>query len=131
MATGLDIPMAAEVLARPETSLERALEIEEEFTFRVLDDAGGHPVIGRGAKLSGRRLIAEVSEYVKPDTCVRIDCRDGLLLGETLACWRKGTAIFAAVELLQALTGLEKLATVREERWGLTRPLDSKIRRRA
>ena len=131
MATTLDIPIAAEVSVRPETSLERALEIEEEFTFRVLDDAGGHPVFGRGAKLVGRRLVAEVSEYIKPDTCVRIECRDGLLLGETLACWRKGAAIFAAVDLLQALTGLAKLAVLREERWGLTRPLRSEIRKRA
>jgi hypothetical protein len=131
MATTLDIPIAAEVSVRPETSLERALEIDEEFTFRVLDDAGGHPVFGRGAKLVGRRLIAEVSEYVKPDACVRIDCRDGLLLGETLACWRDGAAMFVAVELHQALTGLEKLAALRQQRWGLTRPLESRIRKRA
>jgi hypothetical protein len=131
MATAFGTSIANNVLVRPETPLEQALEIEEEFNFRVLDNNGGHLVLGRGAKLVGRRLIAEVSESVKLDTCVRIDCRDGLLLGETLACWREGTAIFAAVELLQALTGLEKLATLGEECWGLTRRLEPGIRKRA
>jgi RNA 3'-terminal phosphate cyclase len=107
------------------------LEIEEDFTFRVLDEEGGHAATGKVAKLVGRRLIAQVSEYMKPDTCVRINCDDALVLGETLGCWREGSVTFAAVELLQALTGLEKLARFQERDWDSAQPIVTQIRRRA
>jgi hypothetical protein len=66
-------------------------------------------------RLVGRTLIAQVSEYLKLETCVRIDCDDAFLLGEILDCWREGPATFAAIQLLQALTGLEELARLRED----------------
>ena len=117
---------------RPENSLEHALEIEEEFTFRVLlDEGGGHSVSGKVAKLVGRRIIAQVSEYMKPDTCVRIDCDDAFLQGEILSCWREGPATFAAVELLEALTGLKELARLREEHWDSPLPLKPEVLQRA
>jgi len=108
-------PSATGFFLRSENPLVPALEIEEEFTFRVLDEGGGHLASGTVAKLVGQRLIAQVSEYIKPDACVQIDCHDAFLLGEVLGCWREGPATFAAVELLQALTGLEELARFREE----------------
>jgi len=122
-------PIAEEVLVRCNPLLGHALQIEGEFTFIVLDNGGGHLASGRVAKLVGRRLMAQVSEYVKPDTCVRIDCSDGLLLGESQACWCEGSAILIVVELLQGLTRLENLALARlREEWGLTEPLESGIR---
>ena len=116
---------------RPDNSLAHAVEIEEEFAFRVLDEACGHLASGRVARLVGRRLIAQVSEYLKPDTCVRIDCDDAFLLGEILGCWREGPATFAAMELLQALTGLEELARLREEHWDSPQPLRPEVLQRA
>jgi hypothetical protein len=117
---------------RPENSLEHALEVEEEFTFKVLlDEGGGHLASGTVAKLVGRRLIARVSEHLKPDTCVRIDCDDAFLLGEILGCWREESATFAAVELLQALTGLEKLTRLREEDWYSPQLLGPEVLQRA
>jgi hypothetical protein len=107
------------------------LEIEEKFTFRVLDEGGGHLVSGRVAQLVGRRLTAQVSEYTQPDACVRIDCDDAFLLGEIIGCWREGPAIFAAVELFQALTGLKELARFNEEHLHLAQPLEPKVRQRA
>src|ERR1035437_1316881 len=115
-------------LLRSENPVADALEIEEEFTFRVLDEGRGHLDSGTVSQLVGRRLIAQVSEYVKPDTCVRIDCNDAFLLGEILGCWREGPATFAAVQLLQALTGLEQLARFREECLDLAQPLKPKVR---
>ena len=100
---------------RPENSLAHAVEIKEKFAFRVLDEACGHLASGRVTQLVGRRLIAQVSEYLKPDTAAQIDCDDTFLLGEILGCWREGPATFAAVELLQGLTGLEELARLGEE----------------
>ncbi|MEI9973756.1 MAG: hypothetical protein WDO73_17910 [Ignavibacteriota bacterium] len=70
-----------------------------------------------------------MSAYIQPDTCVRIECRDGLLLGETQACWREGATTFAAVELLQALTGLQELAKLRNPGVSLTQEL--RMRHRA
>jgi hypothetical protein len=113
---------------RSENPVADALEIEEEFTFRVLDEGSGHLASGTVSQLVGRRLIAQVSEYVKPDACVRIDCNDAFLLGEILGCWREGPATFAAVQLLQALTGLEQLARFREECLDLAQPLKPKVR---
>ena len=75
-------------------------------------DGCGRLLSGRVVQLVGRRLIAEVSEHLKPGACLRIDCEDALVLGEILGCWREKSATFAvvetfaAVELLQALTGL-------------------------
>jgi hypothetical protein len=105
------------------------LEIEEEFTFRVLGEGGGHIVSGTVAKLVGHRLIAQISEYTKPNACVQIDCNDAFLLGEVIGCWREGPATFAAVELLQALTGLEELARFKEECFHSAQTLKPKVRR--
>jgi hypothetical protein len=107
---------------RPGNSLAHAAEIQEKFAFTVLDEGSGHMASGRVAHLVGRRLIAQVSEYLKPDTCVRIECEDSFLLGEILGCWREGTATFAEMELLQAVTGLEELAKLREEHWDAPQP---------
>jgi hypothetical protein len=104
-------------------------EIKQTFTLRVLDDAGGHLASGTVAQLVGQRLIAQVSEQLKPDTCVQIDCGDSFVLGEILGCWREEPATFAAVKLLQALTGLQELAKVREQLSDLPGP--QKVLRRA
>ena len=71
--------------------------INEEFAFRALDEGGDHPPTGRVVQLLGSRLIAQVSQYLKPNTCVRIDREDALLLGEVLGSWREGVASFVAV----------------------------------
>jgi hypothetical protein len=121
---------AAGFFVGPENSLAHEVEIKEEFAFRVLDEARGHLASGRVAQLVGRRLIAQVSEYLKPETCVRIDCDDTFLLGEILGCWREGSATFAAVKLLQVLTGLEELASLQEEYWDSPQPLKPEVLRR-
>lgn len=113
--------------AIPVNSLDHPLEIKEEFTLRVLDEAGEHTVSGRPVKLVGRRLIAQVSERLEPDTCVRIDCDDAFLHGETLGCWVERGSTFAAVELHQALTRLTELARLRRQSWD---PESVLIRRR-
>jgi hypothetical protein len=114
----------------PVNSLEHPLEIGEELTLRVLGNAGEHLVCGRTVKLIGRRLIAEVRESLAPETCIRIDCVDAFVLGETLGCWREGGAIFVAVELHQALTGLERLAKLGGDSWERPR-LEVQMRRSA
>jgi hypothetical protein len=115
-------------LGRTETSLECALEIDEDFTLRVLLDEGGGPLVsGKVIELLGLRLIAQVSAYMKPDTCVQIDCDDALLQGEILGCWREGPVTFAGMELLQALTGLKELAKLREEHWDSPKHLKPEI----
>ena len=106
----------ADAPVKPRNSLAFAVDIKENFAFRVLDDHGGHLASGRVAHLEDRRLIAQVSEYLKPDTCLRIDCDDAFLLGETLGCWREGLATFAAVKLLESLTGLVELTSPEEYR---------------
>ncbi len=115
----------------PVNSLEHPLEIAEELTLRVLGSAGEHLVSGRTVKLVGRRLIAQVWESLEPERCIRIDCVDAFLLGETLGCWREGSAIFVAVELHQALTGLERLAKLGGESWEQPRRLEVQMRRSA
>jgi hypothetical protein len=115
----------------PVNSLEHPLEIGEELTLRVLGNAGERLVSGRTVKLVGRRLIAQVWESLEPETCIRIDCVDAFLLGETLGCWREGAAMFIAVELHQALTGLERLAKLGGESWGQPRRLEVPMRRSA
>ena len=108
---------AAEICLTPEPPPAHGVEIKEIFAFRVLDDDRGHVASGRIARLMGRNLTAQVSERLKPETCVRIDCDDAFLLGEVRSCWREGLAIFAAIELRHALTGLKELARLREEHW--------------
>ena len=106
----------ADAPVKPGNSLAFGVDIKENFAFRVLDDHGGHLASGRVAHLEDRRLIAQVSEYLKPDTCLRIDCDDAFLLGEILGCWREGLATFAAVKLLESLTGLVELTSPEEYR---------------
>jgi hypothetical protein len=115
----------------PVNSLEHPLEIGEELTLRVLGNTGEHLVSGRTVKLVGRKLIAQVGESLEPETCIRIDCDDAFLLGETLGCWREGGATFIAVELRQALTGLERLAKLGGESWEQPRRLEVQMRRSA
>jgi hypothetical protein len=76
----------------------------------VLDEGGERPPTGRVVQLVGGRLIAQVSQNLKPNTCVRIDCEDALLLGEVLGWWREGVASFVAVKLMQMLTGPNGMA---------------------
>jgi hypothetical protein len=91
--------------------------INEEFALSLLDEGGERPPRGRVVQLLGSRLIAQVSQYLKPNTCVRIDRDDALLLGEVIGCWREGVAIFVAVKLIQMLTGLDQLARFRQGHW--------------
>ena len=97
----------------PEHSLSYEVEIKEQFKFRVLDPGGGHLASGKAARLVSGRLIAQVSEYLRPDTCVRIDCDGALLLGEVQGCWCEGLRNFAAIELLQSLAGIGEVAGLR------------------
>ena len=115
----------------PVSSLEHPLKISGELILRVLGNAGEHLVSGRTVKLIGRRLIAQVWESLEPETCIRIDCVDAFVLGETLGCWREGGATFVAVELHQALTGLERLAKLEGESWEQPRRLEVQMRRSA
>ena len=126
-ATVMQQPM----LVKPQAATGSVLEINEDFAFQVLDDDGGHAATGTVAKLAGRRLIAQVSEFMKAETCVRIDGDDSLVLGEVLGCWREGSTTFAAIELLQALNGLNELAHFREEERSTPRAVVTEIRRRA
>src|SRR5450755_4822842 len=103
------------------------MEIKEKFTFRVLDEDGEHLSTGRVVQLVGGRLIAQVSEYLGPNTCVRIDCDDALLLCEVLGCWHQGLATFAAVKLIQTLTGLDQLAGFRQGHWEFPKRLNLEV----
>jgi hypothetical protein len=98
-----------------EHSLSYEVEIKEKFAFRVLDECGGHLASGMAAQLVSGRLIAQVSEYLRPNTCVRIDSDEALLLGEIQGCWCEGRKNFAAIELLQSLAGMGDLGGLREE----------------
>lgn len=90
-------------------SVGNPLEVPEKFTLYVLGAAEQHSCAARGVKLVGRRLIAQISEYLKPNECVRIDCDDAFVVGEVLGCWREGSTIFTAIDLQQAMTGLAEL----------------------
>jgi hypothetical protein len=90
----------------------RAVQIREQFTLVSLDESAGHLTSGRVIQLTGQRLIAQVSEPLRPDTCVKIGCEDAFVLGEILGCWRDQSETFAAVKLLQELSGLEELAEI-------------------
>ena len=83
--------------------------LPEAFSVVVLGDRE-HLVQARALKLIGRRLIAQVSEYLNAEDCVQIGCEDAFLLGEVLGSWREGDATFVAIELQQALTRLSQLA---------------------
>jgi hypothetical protein len=63
----------------------------------------------------GRRLVGELSGPVPPNVCVQIDCKDSLVLGVVLACWREGTIVFAAIEVHQVLNRLAELMSMRED----------------
>ena len=104
------IPAAAS--AYRSNLLEHVLEIEEEFAFRVLGDGGGYRVRGKIVQLAGRRLIAQVSECLSPETCLRIDLKDAFVLGEVIGCWHEGPTTFVALELHQVLNGLKCWAPV-------------------
>ncbi len=64
MATAFDMSISAQS--------REPLEIEEEFAIRVLDNANGRLVSGKGAKLMGRKLVAE-SVGVHPTRHLRSD----------------------------------------------------------
>src|SRR5437867_1115451 len=85
---------------------ERPLLFEETFTMKVLGETHQRLVACKSAHVVGRRLIAKVSERLCPDTCIRIDHDNSFLWGEVLGCWSEGSAIFAAIELKHALSGL-------------------------
>ena len=100
-----------------ETARKMVMKIKEKFAYRVLEEGCGHLSTGRVIQLTGGRLIAQVSEHLKSNTCVRIDCEDALLFGEVLGCWREGCAMLVAVQVLHAVTGLRALARLREGYW--------------
>lgn len=104
-------------------SLDHGLEIEEEFALTVLGEGERRRVSGRIAQLVGRRLVAQVSEYLKPETCVRIDFNDAFVLGVAVASWREGPATLVALELHQVL---HRLAW-----WESQQPLKTHVRSRA
>ena len=96
------------------TSLGQPLEIQEKFTLTVLDTREKHTVAGRVVKLVGRRLIAQISEYLRTETCIRIDCSDAFLLGEVIGCWQEGN-VTCIIDFQQALVGLRELAKYMQE----------------
>jgi hypothetical protein len=95
------------------TPLRQPLEIREKFTLTV-DTGEKHTVAGRVVKLVGLRLIAQLSEYLRTETCIRIDCDDAVLLGEVIGCLREGDAT-CVIDLQQAVVGLRKLATYMQQ----------------
>src|SRR5579883_2414865 len=88
---------------------ETCVNLPERFTLQILG-AGERTVEAKGLKLIGHGLIAQVSDFVNPEDCVRIDCQNAFLLGEVLGSWREGMTTFAAIEVQQALTRLSELA---------------------
>jgi hypothetical protein len=82
-------------------------------------------------QLMGQRLFAQVSEHLKPTTCVRIDCKDAFVLGEVLGCWREQSATIAVVKLLQELSGLEELAQASGQPRALPKPSKAKYLQRS
>jgi hypothetical protein len=81
---------------------------EEEFRITVLG-ADRFQVDCRPEKQIGRRLLVRLPILLPRDTCVRIDARDAMLLGEVLGSWREGSTIFGVIELQHGLTGLREL----------------------
>jgi hypothetical protein len=125
-------PWTTTFSAKAPTSPTRAVEISEEFTLRSLGDGGGNVTSGKVVhQLVGQKLLVQVSENLKPGTCVRIDCEDAFVLGEVLACWGEPYATFAVVKLRQALTGLEELAQVCGQYRELPSPLKPELLRGA
>lgn len=101
---------------------ERRVELAERFGIRVLGPSE-RTVDAAAIKLVGRRLIVQIGESLPAGEPVRIDAPDSFLLGEVLGCWRERGAIFAAIEIEQALTGLSDLA-----RWmGERGPMDVRL----
>lgn len=88
--------------------------LPERFTIRILGPSA-RTVDGKAVGIIGRRLIVQVAESVPAGEAVRINAPDSFLLGEVLGCWRQPGAIFAAVELQQALTRLSELARWMDE----------------
>ena len=119
------------VSVEPEALPRPGVAITEKITLRLLADGGGHLVSGTVIKLMGQRLFVQVSEHLKPATCVRIDCKDAFVLGEVLGCWREQSATLAVVKLLQELSGLEELAEVCGEPMALPQPFKAKVLKRA
>jgi hypothetical protein len=126
----LQTPWVTAVSVEPETLPRPGVAITENITLRLLGDGGGQLVSGTVIQLMGQRLFVQVSEHLKPTTCVRIDCKDAFVLGEVLGCWREQSATFAVVRLLQELSGLEELAQVCGEPRALP-PLKAKVLQRA
>jgi hypothetical protein len=96
-------------------SLDRPLEIAEDFTLSVLGEDSGSRKKAQAIKIVGRRLIARVGERLSAGTAIRIDCEDAFLMGEVLGCWQERGAIFIALDLHHALTRLAELAELRDE----------------
>jgi hypothetical protein len=119
------------VSVEPETLPRLGVPITEKITLKLLGDGGGHLVSGAVIQLMGQRLLVQISEHVKPATCVRIDCKDAFVLGEILGCWREQSATFAIVKLIQELSGLEELAEVCGEPMALPELLKAKVLKRA
>ena len=84
----------------------------EEFLIRVLGTEE-FSVTCSLPKLAGRRLVGRLSAPVPVEACIEIDCDDALLLGEVLGIWREGSSIFGAIEIQQALVGLDELKAIR------------------
>ena len=99
---------------------KRPLLFDQSFTLKVLGETQQRLVACKAAKVVGRRLIAQVAERLCPDTCIKIDGDDSFLWGEVLGSWYEGSAIFAAIELKHALSGLNALARLRSEFCELT-----------
>src|SRR5438094_4458975 len=108
---------------------ERPLQFDRAFTLKVLGETQPRLVACKSARVVGRKLIAQVAERLCPDTCIKIDGDDSFLWGEVVGSWCEGSAIFAAIELKHALSGLDALARQRGEfRQSTADPLEPAMR---
>ena len=86
------------------TGAEKSLDLDDNFSMKVIDGAGQATLSCRAITIYGRRLIARVPSRVVAGTAVSIGCRNGQLLGEILGHWSDGDANHAAIELCHAIT---------------------------
>jgi hypothetical protein len=96
---------------RDETRRSRfVISIGRDFRLMVLGGDVTGPLNCKIETLVGRRLVARVPRLLEPETCVRVDCGDDLILGHVLGSWEERSALFSAIELREALVGLQELA---------------------
>ena len=69
-------------------------------------------VSARVRNACGRGLSLEVEQAVQAGAALKIEVRDGFLLGEAIYCHAEGSAFSVGIELEQALYGLIELGEI-------------------